>query len=80
MEFSFKSPKSEISGEYLTVRSAAEISGYNQQYIRRLLRKGVFRTIKIGQFWLIDHSVFVNYMSEATQAKDKRFGPQAFRN
>jgi len=80
MGYSINSPKSEISGEYLTVRSASDISGYNRQYLRRLLRNGAIKTRKLGQIWLIDHSDFVNYLSEATQAKDKRFGPQAFRN
>lgn len=76
MGFSFYSPKSEISGEYLTVRSAGAMSGYNEQYIRRLLRKGLFKARKIGQIWLIDYSEFVDYLFEATQANEKRFGPQ----
>jgi len=42
MGFSFNSEHSDITGEFLTVRSAAEISGYNQQYIQRLLRNRVF--------------------------------------
>ena len=78
MGFSFKSPKSEISGEYIAVRSAAKISGYNQQYIRRLLRKGVFRTTKIGQIWLIDQKDFMDYLKDTARSKDKRFGPRVF--
>ena len=80
MGISINSLRSDFIEEYLTVRTAAKISGYNQQYLRRLLRKGAIKTRKLGQIWLIDHSDFVNYLSEATQAKDKRFGPQAFRN
>ncbi len=76
MGFSFNNPVPEFTSEYLTVRSAADISGYNQQYLRRLLRKGVFRTRKIGQIWLIDQRDFNDYLEGANQSKDKRFGPQ----
>jgi hypothetical protein len=76
MGFTVKSKVLVISGEFITVRAASEINGYNQQYLRRLLRKGLFKTRKIGQIWLIDQSEFVAYLSEATQTTDKRFGPQ----
>jgi excisionase family DNA binding protein len=77
MGFSVNSPKSEIAGEYLTVRSAAEISGYNEQYIRRLLRNQVLKTTKIGQIWLIDQIDFRNYLKNAIRSTDKRFGPHS---
>jgi hypothetical protein len=80
MGFSIKYPTFEISGKYLTVSSAAEISGYNEQYIQRLLRNGIFKTKKIGQIWLIDYSEFVKYLSEATRTNDKRSGPQTIRD
>ncbi len=76
MGFSVNNPVPEFTSEYITVRAASEFSGYNQQYIRRLLREGVFRTRKIGQIWLIDHMDFVNYLNHAVRSIDKRFGPQ----
>ena len=76
MGFSFNSLVPEFIGDYITVRSAAEFSGYNQQNLRRLLRKGIFRTRKIGQIWLIDQRDFKDYLKEANHSKDKRFGPQ----
>jgi excisionase family DNA binding protein len=76
MGFSFNSLVPEFTDEYITVRSASEFSGYNQQYLRRLLRKGVLKTRKIGQIWLIDQRDFKDYLKEANQSKDKRFGPQ----
>ena len=79
MGFSFNNLEPKFTAEYITVRSAAEFSGYNQQYLRRLLRKGVFRYRKIGQIWLIDQRDFKNYLKEANQSKDKRFGPQDFK-
>jgi len=76
MGFSFNSELSEITGEFFTVRSAVEISGYNQQYLRRLLRSGLFKKRKIGQIWLIDKKIFLDYLICANNSKDKRFGPQ----
>jgi len=76
MGFSFNSFVPEFTEEFITVRSAAEFSGYNQQYLRRLLRKGVFRTRKIGQIWLIDQRDFKDYLEGANRSKDQRFGPQ----
>ncbi len=76
MGFSFNRLVPEFTDEYITVRAAAEFSGYNQQYLRRLLRNGLFKTRKIGQIWLINHSDFSKYLSEAKQSKDRRFGPQ----
>jgi hypothetical protein len=79
MGFSIKSPISEISTEYLTVRSAADISGYNEQYIRRLLREEVFLSTRIGQIWMKNQDSFLEYLDNAKQSKDKRFGPQTQR-
>jgi len=74
MGFIFNSP--EKSSEYITVKAAAEISGYNQQYLRRLLRENVLQSIKLGQLWLIDHGDFIRYLTYARQSKDNRYGPQ----
>ena len=76
MGFSVINLTPEFTENYITVKSASEFSGYNQQYLRRLLRNGVFRTRKIGQIWLIDQRDFQDYFKEANQTKDKRFGPQ----
>jgi len=80
MGFSFNSELFDITSEFLTVRYAAEISGYNQQYIRRLLRNRVFQSRKIGQIWLIDKKSFMDYLKSANKSKDKRFGPQFIMN
>ena len=67
--------QSDFSNEYLTVKTAAKISGYNQQYLRRLLRGDVFRSKRLGQIWLIDRDDFLSYLHNAIQSEDKRFGP-----
>ena len=80
MGSSVKDITPEFTDEYITVRTASQFSGYNRQYLRRMLREGVFRTRKIGQIWLIDHKDFMDYLNDATRSKDKRFGPQLFSN
>jgi excisionase family DNA binding protein len=75
MGFSIK-VESDFLGEYITVKTAAEISGYNQQYIRRLLRENTFRSKRLGQLWLIDQKDFIKYLNEARRSNDKRFGPK----
>jgi len=76
MGFSINTKKSDYSNEYLTVKTAAMLSGYNQQYLRRLLRENRFESKRIGQLWLIDRHSFMNYIDMVNRSKDKRFGPQ----
>jgi len=61
---------------HISVKVAAEISGYSLQYLRRLLRSGKLAGLKIGQVWLIDKSAFEAYLERVFQATDRRFGPQ----
>jgi len=73
MGFSFNT---DYSYEYITVRTAAEISGYNQQYLRRLLRGNVLKSKRLGQLWLIERNGFIDYLTLAKHSRDKRYGPQ----
>jgi excisionase family DNA binding protein len=62
-------------GDYITVKTAAEMSGYNQQYLRRLLRGNILKSKRLGQQWLIERYGFVEYLKHAERATDKRFRP-----
>ena len=75
MGFSVKSTDTELIGNYITVKAATKISGYSDQYIRRLLRNGFLKTKRIGQIWLIEKTGFEKYLLEAMKSSDKRFGP-----
>ena len=65
-----------VVNNHISVKAAAEFSGYSLQYLRRLLRCGRLAGFKIGQVWLIDKSAFEAYLEKAIQATDRRFGPQ----
>ena len=60
----------------ISVNGAAFHSGYNVQYLRRLLRDGRLTGLKLGQAWLIDKGTFEAYLENAKYAKDRRFGPR----
>ena len=61
---------------HLSVRAAAETSGYNEQYLRRLLRAGRLQGVKIGQVWLIRLASLEAHLRKGQTAQDRRFGPQ----
>ena len=74
-------PRSTISliiNNYISVKAAALHSGYNMQYLHRLLRDGKFSGVKLGQIWLLDKSIFEAYLENAQQTTDKRFGPKRY--
>jgi excisionase family DNA binding protein len=60
----------------ISVNGAAFHSGYNVQYLRRLLRDGRLIGMKLGQTWLIDKAILEAYLEKAHQTTDKRFGPK----
>ena len=60
----------------ISVKGAAFHSGYNAQYLRRLIRNGRLIGVKLGQSWLLDNHAFEVYLKNANLTKDKRFGPK----
>ena len=65
-----------ISDHCVSVQFAAELTGYNLQYLRRLLRDGKLEGTKIGQIWLIDLASLQTYFSYALGSNDLRCGPK----
>jgi len=61
---------------HLSVKAAAEKFGYNQQYLRRLLRAGRLQGTRIGQVWLIKIASLEAHLHKGFLAQDRRFGPQ----
>jgi excisionase family DNA binding protein len=60
----------------ITVKDAAFHSGYNIQYLRRMLRSGTLKGIKIGQMWLIELDALETYLKQAENTSDRRCGPK----
>jgi len=70
------SPFPFVFNNCITVKDAALHSGYNMQYLRRLLRDGRLTGMKLGQTWLIDKGTFEVYLENANHTQDKRYGPK----
>jgi hypothetical protein len=62
--------------KHISVKAAAEISGYSIQYLRRLLRNDRLEGIKIGQEWLIKMASFGSYLRRGQMLYDRRHGPR----
>jgi hypothetical protein len=62
--------------EWLTVDDAAKLSGYNPEYIRRLMRKGTLTAKKFSIVWQVNRESLLNYLEKAMQTSDKRFSPK----
>lgn len=68
--------KQRVIYNHITVQMAAEISGYNAQYLRRLLRAGKLDGVKIGQVWLVNLDSLQKYFGRALSSNDLRCGPK----
>jgi excisionase family DNA binding protein len=60
--------------QHITVQTAAEATGYNIQYLRRMLRSGALKGVKIGQMWLIEMDALVIYLKRVESTSDRRCG------
>ena len=65
-----------LINQHITVQAAAEVTGYNIQYLRRILRSGALKGVKIGQMWLIEMDALEAYLKRAETTSDRRCGPR----
>ena len=65
-----------LINQHVTVQAAADVTGYNIQYLRRILRSGKLKGIKIGQIWLINKESLVAYLQHVESTSDRRCGPR----
>ena len=61
--------------ELITTAEAAEISGYHQEYIRRLLKEGRIEGKKFGLVWQVKRASLKDYL-EKMDMKGSRRGPK----
>ena len=73
------SPNTVLDG-YLSVQDAAEYSGYNVQYLRRLVQAGTIAGRKIGQVWLVQLASLDTYLKSVQRSEDRRFGPRVYQH
>jgi excisionase family DNA binding protein len=70
--------RSEIVPEWkaLSVREAAERTGYHPEYLRRLIRRGKIEAERFGSMYLIRADSLERYVQEMNQSDDARAGPK----
>ena len=61
-------------GKYISILTATEATGYNLQYLRRLLRAGKITGIKLGQVFPIEFASLEAYLKLKTNSVDKCCG------
>ncbi len=61
---------------YVPIKDASLSTGYNIQYLRRMLRHGKIQGLKIGQIWLIKKVSLDTYLAYADWLRDQRYGPR----
>ena len=65
-----------LINQHITVQAAAKVTGYNIQYLRRILRSGALKGVKIGQMWLIEMEALETYLQHVETTSDRRCGPR----
>ena len=62
--------------EWITVQEASKISGYNEEYITRLIREGKINAKKFGFVWQVSRSSMLAYTENTEKLGNKR-GPKS---
>lgn len=64
---------------WVTSAEAVALSGFNSDYLRRLIRTScILAEKKGGHYWIDCQSLFI-YINAANKAKDARRGSKAFK-
>jgi len=67
-----------VIDNHITVNTAAEMTGYNIQYLRRLLRSVKLEGSKIGQIWLIEMQSLETYLQTIKTTSNRCCRPRYF--
>jgi hypothetical protein len=65
---------------HITVQAAADVTGYNIQYLRRFLRAGKLDVVKIGQTRLIDIESLETNLKRLENTTDRHSGLKKIKN
>jgi excisionase family DNA binding protein len=65
-----------MAEKWITVKEASDLSGYNAQYIRRLVRKKRIKSEKWVRDWMISRPSLTEYVRAAENSNDSRKGPR----
>ena len=65
-------------GDYLSIKQAAELSGYSDRYIRYLIHADKLDKVKVGSMWFITEASLLEYIALADEKgkSDRRYKQQ----
>ena len=58
--------------DWITVKEASKISGYNEEHITRLIREGKIKAKKFSIVWQVSSASLLTYISRAEKLGNKR--------
>lgn len=61
---------------FLTIKEASNKTGYNPEYLRRLIRQEKIKAQKIGTVYLVDAESLDSYVESVIDPEDARTGPR----
>ena len=62
--------------QWLTTSEAAELTGYNKSYLRRLLRKGHIEGVKRGRDWLLSRQSVLEHKRRMDALGTQKHSPK----
>jgi excisionase family DNA binding protein len=71
-----RSAKGIILDDCVMAETAAALTGYNIQHIRRLAYDGKLEAVRVGHAWLITLDSLNRYLRQARRMGDDRYGPR----
>ena len=60
---------------WISTQEASDLTGYNTEHIRRLVRDNLVTARKFGPLWQVDRFSLLDYLNAAASSSDKRYGP-----
>lgn len=61
-----------MGDEWLTLKDAAKLTGYNLDHLRELLREGKVKGRKVVTVWLVNRKSLEAYVNEQAKRGEKR--------
>jgi excisionase family DNA binding protein len=68
-------PDNSSPTEWITTAEAAELTGYNLEYIRQMIRRGVIEAQKKGRDWWVDRASIEAYADEMKRLGAAKYSP-----
>lgn len=70
-------PRIIIEGmEYVSVDEAAQLTGYNTEYIRRLIRQGTIKAAKKSRVWWVELESLQAYKKQMDLLGSEKYNPR----